>query len=557
MAKQRKTVTKIEQLLSTFIPLEEREWYPYVWPTAEEFDAFNPREFQNFIDKLTELAVNDFFFFCDEIMRSSDDPHLQPGLHDVLCHVLQNSDCDIGQLLPRNHLKSTISSVAYPIWRLGQDNNLRIMIASDTLKVAKSFLKAIRTHILENKYLHFVFPTLLPKEDESRGRYATWSSTEIEVERSKIGLTQPSVTVMSVGQDMAGAHFDIMNYDDIVTEKSIKAEGGVEKINEWYEGTISYSDRDTRIHIIGTRYRDNDLYGRLIEENEIPFYVRKHREKGKYIWDEPLSIDRVKKMKKMLSPHVFAAQYDNDPIVKGDAEFQPEWIKKWDETLLREVLVQNPPDRYDDLLEVWYKTLNIHMGCDPGRSEKKRSDYTVILVKGVDVNGREYALDYYRGRIKNHQIVEVFIEWLEKWNPLTAKVETFGGDIHVYNDIIKEMKGRGMPTFRVKEYEKNMRMSGEDRIRILQTPYANGMMYIGDSEKFYEYENELLRFPFGHHDDIITTDAYMHDQQIKPKRTKKKEVHIDVWQQRQCGPVNSRLERRRSGSWMTRGIGNG
>ena len=46
----------------------------------------------------------------------------------------------------------------------------------------------------------------------------------------------------------------------------------------------------------------------------------------------------------------------------------------------------------DELFINFRKDLDIHMGCDPNRTDKKRSDFGVIMVVGVDEKGNEYGL---------------------------------------------------------------------------------------------------------------------------------------------------------------------
>lgn len=536
---------KIEHLLESFVPLEKRSWYPWKWPDKNWWKYTDKREINKYIEKVRTLATEDFFFFCDEILRNSEDPHLHE-VHAVICHLLQNTDSDIGQLLPRNHLKSTITSVGFPLWKLALDPNLRFMIASDTLRVAKKFIKAHKAHLTSNKKLQIIFPNLKPAVAPGMARFQCWTNSEIEVERTKIGLGEPSITSISVGTDFTGMHYDIHIYDDIVTQKSVEREGGLTHISEWYEQSLNLLDRGGRLFVVGTRYIDGDLYGDLIDRNAMPFYIRSVIEDGRYIWDDPLNISRVEKMRNSMSAYMFSCQYMNDPIVKGDQVFEPDWIKKWNANVIRRELFEKEIDDDLELITAWQKSLDIYMGCDPARTDKKRSDYTVHLVKGVDTRGREFALDFIREKLKLHDIVDQFIKMFVKWKPKSAGIETYGGDIHVYTAVIKTMKEMKLEYWRVFEYDKNLRMSGHDRIRALEMPYAHGMMYIGEGAKWAEYEYELLRFPYAKHDDIITTDAYIHSQQAKPKKEYKPVEKLRGWKARQLG--GSRTNTR--GSWM-------
>lgn len=528
---------ELAPLFSNFIPVEEREWYPWTWPEESWWKSAAKAEKEALLKRIRTLAREDFFFFCDEIMRTTNDPHLHTGVHAEICHLLQNTNEDLGVLIPRNHLKSTLCSINYPLWCLGIDNNMRILISSDTKAVARAFVRVIKENIKNNKRLHYVFPGLKPAVmDEKSSATKMWSTNEILVERPNLMLKEPSITVMSAGMDLAGTHYDLMLYDDIMTEKNAKNEEVIKTLIDWYEQTISLQDRNTRELLIGTRYRFNDIYGHLLKQGEPKFYVRKVIENDQYIWPETHSIARVKKMKRKLSPWVFSCQYYNNPVPPGDAEFDPTWIRRWDADSVRKLFLKEDIKNDIDLLKRWYATLNIYMGCDPARSEAKKSDYTVILVKGVDEQGREFALDITRKRLQTHKIVEEFIRMFKKWNPLNAKVETYGGDIHVYNNIKQAMKEQSLEYYKVGEYEKSPWVKGNDRIRVLQHPMSQGMLYIGSDPIWSEYETELIQFPVGDHDDILTIDAYMHSQQIRKKQPPIEEVDMGTgWQNRIYG----------------------
>jgi len=62
-------------------------------------------------------------------------------------------------MAPRNHGKSTIFSVFYPLWLIAKNPNIRIIIVSNTSTQAKSFLRQITKSILNClaiRYLKFL-----------------------------------------------------------------------------------------------------------------------------------------------------------------------------------------------------------------------------------------------------------------------------------------------------------------------------------------------------------------------------------------------------------------
>lgn len=523
---------RIDLIMQSYVPANERQWYPWIWPETDWYRKAGKKEINDFVEHVKYLAKTDLFFFADQIMRNPNDLPLCIGLHDEICHLLQFGG-DIGILIPRNHLKSTIVSGAFPLWLLGNNPNLRIMICSAVKELSESLVSYIRDNIAANKRLKQVFPNLQPAiHEQGLTKKKIWNKNAILFEREAI-KKEPSILVMGLdNQPKTGFHCDLMIYDDIVTHENANSPENMKKAKENYEHSTNLMDRDSRKVYAGTRYNDADTYGDLIKKNEVPFYVRSAVENGKYIWPAPSNIRYVEKKRLELTPYIFACQYQNDPIVKGDAEFEQEWVKRWTYDLLR-VWMNRPTATDEDVFWEWLKTLDLHQGCDPNRTDKKRSDYGVNMIVGVNAKGHRFGLYVRRERMKTPDLVEEFINTYEKWKPKTAYMETYGGDIHVYNDVKAEMKKRNLPYFKIKEYEKNMRMSGDDRIRKLQFPMQQGMWYFGPGPEWDTIiHEELLRFPYGAHDDGITTMAYIDDQQVKPRKESKREEFSDGWQSR-------------------------
>ncbi len=523
---------RIDLIMQSYIPANERKWYPWIWPETDWYRKAGKKEINDFVEHVKYLAKTDLFFFADQIMRNPNDLPLCIGLHDEICHLLQFGG-DVGILIPRNHLKSTIVSGAFPLWLLGNNPNLRIMICSAVKELSESLVSYIRDNIAANKRLKQVFPNLQPAiHEQGLTKKKIWNKNAILFEREAI-KKEPSILVMGLdNQPKTGFHCDLMIYDDIVTHENANTPGNMKKAKENYEHSTNLMDRDSRKVYAGTRYNDADTYGDLIKKNEVPFYVRSAVENGKYIWPAPSNVRYVEKKRLELTPYIFACQYQNDPIVKGDAEFEQEWVKRWTYDLLR-VWMNRPTATDEDVFWEWLKTLDLHQGCDPNRTDKKHSDYGVNMIVGVNSKGHRFGLYVKRERMKTPDLVEEFISAYEKWKPKTAYMETYGGDIHVYNDVKSEMKKRNLPYFKIKEYEKNMRMSGDDRIRKLQFPMQQGMWYFGPGPEWDAIiHEELLRFPYGAHDDGITTIAYIDDQQVKPRKESKREEFSGGWQSR-------------------------
>jgi len=534
-----------DDLLKDFIPANERSWYPFEWPSDEwqiETQKNDPKAYNKKMDEIRKLAEEDFFFFCDVIMHDPLNPDHVPlcvGVHDELCHILQYGEDDTLALIPRKHLKSTIATVGYALWRLGKNPNLRILIYTDVLKpTGHGFMRAIQGHILHNSRLHLVFPDLKPAKDRGSNKFQKWNNTEMIVERTHFSLKENSITISSTEQDFTSWHGELQLYDDIVTYKNAKTDEKLKGIYTWYEKTLCLADRINRKVIVGTRYHDADTYGQLIKNDAMKVYLRKYREKGKYIWDDELNIKYCEKMHKQLRPYEFSCQFMNDPIEEGTAEFQPGWIKqRWNYDLIIKNINTGTTDS-DRAFEDWIATHNRYLGMDPNRAQKKikRNDFATILAVGVDTLKNIYVYEFYRDKPTGSlEQVNLYCDWMEKYNPIYSGLEVFGGDAHLLEPMREEMKVRGIPTHRLVEFDVKSNESQEDRVRAIQIYFQLHKVWLGEGDEWSEFELELLRFPYGAHNDLIINLANIITQLVEPPIVRKKSEELEGWRARVCG----------------------
>ncbi len=523
---------KIDKLMETFIPADRREWYPWVWPEQDFYRKATKKQVADFVEKVRHYARTDLFFFSDNITRNVNQPHLYIGFHDEICHIVQYGE-DIGVLVSRGHLKSTIISGAYPVFNLGNNQNLRIMICTAVGDLAEALMSYIKLLIIRNRKVQMVFPNLKPAMDQFTSKPSIWNKDSILVERD-MDQKDPSITTMGLdNQPSTGTHCDLMIYDDIMHPKNTDTPEKLRRAKVNWEHSLSLPDPGARSLYAGTRYNDLDIYGDLLKKARIPFYIRRGSEdEGKYAWPDKKNIARIEKMRIELSPFMFACQIQNDPIVEGDTEFEQSWIQRWDYDLLR-AWTGKKELTDEEVFEYWTKTLDLHLGCDPNREGKgRRSDNGCVMVIGTNSKGHEFGLFVKMKKMRTQELIDSYVNAFEFWHPKTSCCETIGGDVHIFNAIKKELKAKELSYTSLREYE-NKKVGNEIKIKSLIFPMSQKMIWFGPGREWDEIVQEFLRFPYAAHDDGATTWALIHTQQAKPKREKKPEVQVGSWQQRQ------------------------
>ena len=161
-------------------------------------------------------------------------------------------------LAPRGHGKSSIAGIAFAIWKILRQPDVRILIASNTHDQARVFLREIRNH-LECAAITALFGKL---------RDSRWNDTELIVRRGRI-MKEATLTAAGANGSVVGRHFDVIIGDDIVDEENSWCEPQRAKLINWFHKVLfPCLEPGGEIHLIGTRYHEADLYGSIIQKTE-------------------------------------------------------------------------------------------------------------------------------------------------------------------------------------------------------------------------------------------------------------------------------------------------
>ena len=526
----------IAEIMQGFVPVEQREWWGFKWPTADWLNSAakkHPRLYKEFWAKVRKYCDDDLFFFSNEIMRNPSDEPLCIGLHDEICFLAQSGE-DLGMLIPRNHLKSTLITHDYVLWKLAKDPRYRFLIVSASPDTLAAFIGQLKTTILDNDWLHAVYPQLKPQMVPGERKRMKWAALKFNIEGND--RREASVTGMTTEKTMTGQHFDEELNDDVVTSDNVTTAASMEKIIDGVYKSFSLLDVNKKTGkcgrklFIGTPYDFKDVYSWAREHKVVDFYVRQAIEMGRYLW--PFQMERVKEMKRSLPRHEFNCQYLCDPTPKGDREINLGEAKRWNPETLREHYYQNSNLSDSDLVKMWMNTLNRYITIDPAWSELNKSDWTCMTCCGSNKDGVMFPLAKVRGKWANPVVAaEKFCDFFEEMKPVNAKIETYGAGRIVLKDYKNAMIERGLNATRLGELEKPWRMDNIDRIRQIIRPLHLGMIVLPDGPDWEELEDEINKFPFAPHDDILTCIAYCYTQQARKKVEPREKVDYG-WQSR-------------------------
>lgn len=140
-----------------------------------------------------------------------------------------------------------------PLFEIGVNPNVRILIISDVLPKASARTEVLREHIEKNAAYREIFPHIRivsKKGDE-----------EFTVERDRI-LKEPTVLSTYAGGPISGQRFDIVIADDLVSYLLNSTTTGKRgKLRRWWEDEVMNSvAKNGVVWVIGTRQHHDDLY---------------------------------------------------------------------------------------------------------------------------------------------------------------------------------------------------------------------------------------------------------------------------------------------------------
>lgn len=425
-------------------------------------------------------------------------------------------------LLPRDHMKSAL--VAYrAAWELTRDPTLRILYISSTRNLAIKQLKFIKDILTCDTY-RLYWPEMVILEEAKREK---WTESEIAVDHPKRKaehIRDPSIFTAGLTSNIVGLHSDINILDDVVVQTNAYLADGREKVLDQYGYLSSIGGTGAREWVVGTRYHPNDLYASL-KEREIETYneigdpissesIFDSKEypvetagdgTGQFLWPKQQRADGkwfgfdatiLSKKRGLYANRIhFRAQYYNDPRDVDSSPIQRSLFQYYDLNYLTK------RDYY------WYfkrDRLNVVAAVDFAYSVKKGSDYTSIVVLGVDAMSNYYILEI--DRFKTDKISEYFqhiLQLYEKWGFRQIRAEVSVAQQVIVQDLKENYIRKNGLSLSIDEFRPS-RWQGSKEERIMSTlepKYANRQIWHYPTGNIQVLEEELI-FANPAHDDV-------------------------------------------------------
>jgi len=424
----------------------------------------------------------------------------------------------ICNILPRGFGKSILAKAAilHKVCFSAKDTRNFIAWVAEEQGQAIDHLKYIKTHLEYNQQIRYYFGNLAGDSVGNR-----WTEKDIVTSKGD------RIIAKGTSQRLRGrAEIDVrytgIILDDFESELNTKTPERRELIKQWVVSTVFPALEETPgnegwIWLSGTIVHYDSFLQMIVEG-----YNNAKREDRDYVWDvtfyralndgEPLWKEQFSKKKLEAKKaefveagliNKFAQEYMNDARDVSSAAFRINRIQHHNYTFSKK-------DKFAYLLgDNEAIPVNIYLGVDVAATATSTSDYQVILVLGVDSNGKRYVIDYFRERIPTFDVPEKIIEYAKKYSPVRrVTIETVAAQ-EMVRDMVTRMaaQDRRLVPGIFKGVRPPAGIKKADRLETSLGPIVNSKkLYV--RKEMTEIMDEFFEHPLPRHDDILDALYY-------------------------------------------------
>ncbi len=480
------------------------EFLKYVSENIESFTEDECGQIQDSIKQVRqmeriEFARKDFLTFvqlCGEkgLVFSSKGQH-----HMVAQRFEEMTFGDLKRLtisMPPRFGKSSLGSICFPAWYIGNFPHHKVIIASSKDRLASEFGRRVKA-LIDSEMYKRIFPNVyLTNDSKSKSQFAT----------NHGGL----FNALGTGAAAAGVGADLYCVDDCVSEQDAKT-GNLDAYDSawaWVQqGVFQRLQPGGRIVFIATRWSRYDPIGRVQQkmkedknyERWISIEFPALGEDGESMFPEVWSTAELVKRKNSMLEQYWLAQYQQDPRnLEGSILPESLWVKhsKFKKVPGSNEVDFQPPDCSYTIMSI-----------DTSYTSTERSDPSCVTLWGIfsekDIETKEDVQNIIllwasEQKLEFPQLKRKVIEWNKEFEPDTLLIEDRGSG----TVLLQELRRSGISCTgsKVKGTEdKVLRLNSvtdlfaSKRVHYIPTACCNKVIL------------QCSEFPGGEHDDYVDT----------------------------------------------------
>ena len=392
--------------------------------------------------------------------------------------------------LPPRHLKSHVTSVAFPAWILGHDPAKQIICVTYAQDLSDYFARGSRK-LMTSPFYEGLFDTRL-SERKAVSDYET-----------TVGGFRFAT---STGGIVTGRGADYIIIDDPLKAADALSELRRQSVNEWYDDSLRNrlnSQETGAVIIVMQRLHADDLvahvqqyepwdvlsFPAIAEEDEtydiLTPYGRKRiqRNKGEVLHPALVSLATLETQRRAMTEYNFTAQYQQNPQPPSGIIVKREWLRFYGPN--------EKPERFDQIVESW----------DTANKDSELANFSVCTTWGV--KGQHlYLLDVYRRKVDFPDLKRAVRELAARHHSDVVLVEDKASGI----SLIQELRAEGFSLV-----QEAPAIDGDKIMRLhAQTAKIEGGFVLLPKEAHWldAYVLELTTFPNSKHDDQVDSTVF-------------------------------------------------
>ena len=388
--------------------------------------------------------------------------------------------------MPPRHGKSNLSSEIFPAWYLGHKPAHQVMFTTYGQDLADGFGRKVRNAVGDARHVRSFPESILADDSKSAQRFNTTAG----------GVYY----AVGAGGAVTGRGADLLLIDDPMKNRE-EADSRLmrDKLWDWYAST-AYTRLmpGGAVVLIQTRWHEDDLAGRLLNGDErwevvnLPAIAEPGdmlgRQEGVPLWPERYGLDDLNRIRSTIGEREFIALYQQRPSPLEGALFRRDWIARG---------------------KAPRSGTRVAMGVDLALSTKTSADYTAIVIMARDEFGKLYVLDAVRERVDFPGALRLIRLMADKWSPKAIAIEQVAYQAVVVQELLRQTT---LPIKGVTPDKDKV-----TRAQPLALRYEQGLVYHEDLPSWFE--DELLSFPQGLHDDAVDAAVYAYQSVMSMARS--------------------------------------
>jgi predicted phage terminase large subunit-like protein len=383
---------------------------------------------------------------------------------------------------PREHAKSTIVSLIFPVYCICEKLRRFIVLISDSQPQARLLLGAVKAELEDNDKLRTDYGDLVPHGDGAK-----WAEEDI------VTTTGIRVSARGAGQSLRGlrqraARPDLVIVDDLENDEAVENPESRKKLMQWFKRAVLNLGKSCQFLVIGTILHHDSLLANLLKPDAFKRFVKQVYQavdeawtEASVLWPARWPLEALKLKFEDIGPADFDQEFRNRPVSVEAQTFKEDWFERW---------------YYTDA-DIQGRQLRIVTGFDPAIKQRQKADLFAEATIGVAPDGTIFVKRAQGQRIPFSKQVDRVIEVYGIDQPSQVGIETIA-----YQEALKQEVDR---------------RSREDHLYIPiveLTPHSDKIMRIASDApliengiiRFRRDQQEAVRqyiqFPKADHDDI-------------------------------------------------------